>query len=240
MNNQDIIILILIFAILYLMYKTRNVESFTVSDDVNQAINDIYKADINAIRNLSNIATNIYNQGDLLTIPAKTTNTNDLIINGNITMNGNVNIVQFRGLIVIWSGAITDIPKGWALCDGQKYILDNNNLAIVDYTGTQTPDLRGRFILGSGQGTNLTNRVVNETGGLEKVTLTIDQMPVHSHSVNDAYFAEHSWPYNLGGSGDTDWDNGYYTRNINTGNTGGDNSHENMPPYYVLSYIMKL
>ena len=38
------------------------------------------------------------------------------------------------GLIIIWSGAIVDIPAGWVLCDG-------NN---------QTPDLRDRFVLGAG------------------------------------------------------------------------------------------
>ena len=39
-----------------------------------------------------------------------------------------------KGIIVMWSGADTDVPAGWVLCDG------TNN----------TPDLRGRFILGSG------------------------------------------------------------------------------------------
>lgn len=38
------------------------------------------------------------------------------------------------GLIIIWSGAIVDIPAGWVICDG-------NN---------QTPDLRDRFVLGAG------------------------------------------------------------------------------------------
>lgn len=37
-------------------------------------------------------------------------------------------------MIVIWSGAIVDIPAGWALCDG------NNG----------TPDLRNKFIIGAG------------------------------------------------------------------------------------------
>lgn len=39
-----------------------------------------------------------------------------------------------RHMIVIWSGAIVDIPAGWVLCDG------NND----------TPDLRGCFIIGAG------------------------------------------------------------------------------------------
>lgn len=39
-----------------------------------------------------------------------------------------------KNIIVLWSGAIADIPAGWALCDG------NNT----------TPDLRDRFIVGAG------------------------------------------------------------------------------------------
>ncbi len=77
-----IIIVLLIASNIYLIYKTRNIENlehFTVNDDVKQAINDIYKADINAIRNLSNFATELMNNNDSLTIPAKTTNVNDLV-----------------------------------------------------------------------------------------------------------------------------------------------------------------
>lgn len=39
-----------------------------------------------------------------------------------------------HGMIVLWQGAIVDIPNGWALCDG------NNG----------TPDLRNRFVVGAG------------------------------------------------------------------------------------------
>ncbi len=41
---------------------------------------------------------------------------------------------HFEGMIVMWSGAIVDIPSGWALCDGAN----------------DTPDLRNRFILAAG------------------------------------------------------------------------------------------
>lgn len=40
-----------------------------------------------------------------------------------------------KGMIVIWSGAIVDIPHGWALCDGTQ----------------GTPDLRERFVICAGQ-----------------------------------------------------------------------------------------
>lgn len=62
------------------------------------------------------------------------------------------------GLISMWSG--TNIPGGWALCDGQN----------------GTPDLRDRFIVGAGG-----DYSVGDTGGEAEVTLTTAQLPSHSH-----------------------------------------------------------
>lgn len=65
------------------------------------------------------------------------------------------------GVIVMWGGAIAAIPSGWALCDG------NNG----------TPDLRDRFVLGTGE-----TGEIGETGGNHSITLTIGQLPAHGHS----------------------------------------------------------
>lgn len=67
------------------------------------------------------------------------------------------------GGIIMWSGASNNIPDGWALCNGQN----------------GTPDLRGRFIVGAGG-----SYEVGNTGGQEKVTLTVEQLPTHSHGVS--------------------------------------------------------
>ena len=71
----------------------------------------------------------------------------------------------------MWSGS--SLPNNnWKLCDGTVH------------GSITTPDLRGRFVLGSGKGSGLTNRTVGDTGGVETVALTEAQMPSHSHDVS--------------------------------------------------------
>ena len=119
------------------------------------------------------------------------------------------------GAIIMWSGAANAIPTGYVLCNG------SNN----------TPDLRNRFIVGAGGGSNYN---VNDTGGADSVTLTVDQIPAHTHTYIDQYVAIDNgyrpWPAN---------NNDCAARNVNSGSTGGGQSHENRPPYYALCFIMK-
>jgi len=114
------------------------------------------------------------------------------------------------GTIVMWSGSVANIPQGWALCDGTN----------------GTPDLRDRFIVGAGGG-----YAVGATGGEAFHTLTVAEMPAHSHSVD---YANASGPFY--------WDKGVgaWQNTGNTGSTGGNQPHENRPPYYALCYIMKV
>ncbi len=79
------------------------------------------------------------------------------------------------GGIVAWTGSVP--PTGWALCDGQVA------------NGLRTPDLRGRFVLGLGNGAGLTERPLGQVGGLEAVALSWDQMPSHQHTFNPAPFS---------------------------------------------------
>jgi hypothetical protein len=127
-----IVIALLVASNIYLIYKTRHVEHFTVSDDIKQAINDIYKADINAIRNLSNFATEIKNNNDSLTIPAKTTNVSDLKVDGNIiaknNITSNVDIIADRNITA--TGDITSnssLKTKTSLCI-DDFCIDKNTL----------------------------------------------------------------------------------------------------------------
>jgi microcystin-dependent protein len=151
-------------------------------------------------------------------------------------------MVIITGMIVMWSGDEINIPTGWGLCNGQD----------------GRPDLRGRFILGSGQGSGLTNRTKGMTGGVERYALTVAEMPTHNHGITDPGHA-HNWTATRqeqgtddknytqelskgdAGAADTMSKN---TNSVTTGisiqNNGSGQAHENMPPFYVLAFIIKL
>jgi microcystin-dependent protein len=133
-----------------------------------------------------------------------------------------------RGMILIWRGEIKDIPQGWALCDGKN----------------DTPDLSGRFVIGINPSDNRTEskdendiqlnpRPYNSIGGRQTVTLSVEQMPNHSHQTGGNITSDMSGS-KYGGIV-TRYRSGLYTDAV-----GGNQPHDNMPPYYALAYIMKL
>lgn len=143
------------------------------------------------------------------------------------------------GAIVMWAGAINEIPAGWRLCDGTN----------------DTPNLSGRFVVGFAENDNDYNEI-GKTGGEKAVTLTKAQMPKHTHGVTIAEDGEHSHPLkvstlNSGVSGGQYLQGGNTTHNFETttdmggahshsatvSEEGNDSAHENRPPYYTLAYI---
>ena len=123
------------------------------------------------------------------------------------------------GMIILWSGAADAIPTGFVLCDG------NNS----------TPNLSGRFVVGYDASNG--DYDVDDTGGAENVTLTLNQIPAHKHDTtfdNKKYFpGGGSTSVSYGGAG------GYPADTFSMSNAGGGQSHENRPPFYALCYIMK-
>jgi len=137
------------------------------------------------------------------------------------------------GVILMWSGSISNIPSGWVLCDG------NNG----------TPNLQDRFVVGAGA-----NYTVDSTGGSANVTLTESEMPSHNHSGSTTTDGSHSHTYYTGrdnggtpgSSGSADSVDtastasaGDHNHSLSINSSGGDSAHENRPPYYALAYIMK-
>ena len=140
------------------------------------------------------------------------------------------------GMIIMYNS--TSAPSGWYLCDG------NNG----------TPDLRDRFIVGAGSSYSQGN-----TGGANSVTLSESQIPSHDHD-SSVSVSDPGHNHRLrGGADDADsgsyiaaGDNGSYlpsarmeqattgiSVSVSIHNEGGGGSHENRPPYYALTFIMK-
>ena len=198
---------------------------------VDERVNQIYLTDIDAIRNLSNVSKKLQSGG--LTIP------------GDLTVKGKLNYLP-KGTIVAYNG--TTAPPGWAICDGRD----------------GRPNLKGRFIYGYGGG-GRSNKWKNYSGA-EYVKLTEKQMPKHNHSLTINNGGKHthrqrackvddlrtpSAKYgNTAPVSDNNWgcydldlrtmEDGDHNHGHSMGKTGSSHSHENMPPYCVLLYIMKL
>lgn len=138
-----------------------------------------------------------------------------------------------KGAILMWSG--TNIPEGWALCDGTN----------------GTPNLKDRFIVGIGDRFG-NGKLKGITGGEEDHILNITELPSHTH-VQDPH------NHTIVMSTTVQPDHGHHTFNIPAnspsgsqgGNynvsgiatnqyTGGNSAHNNLPPYYALAFIVKL
>lgn len=165
---------------------------------------------------------------------------NQTVSNGGFFGDGAVPV----GGIILWSGSISDIPAGWALCNGQTL------------NGRLTPNLLDRFVVGAGA-----SYPVSNTGGAAVVALNEAQMPSHAHSYKDGYFTEGAagvfsggfyqllgsggvddyFGLRITGSASTDSDNNrIYWRPLTTNPSGGNQAHENRPPWYALAYIMRV
>lgn len=150
----------------------------------------------------------------------KYTTPNNSLISTNSS--GNINNISFVvGMIMIWDKA-TNIPTGWALCDGTT---------IGNYT---VPNLKSRFILGDS-----TNKPYpSQPGGEEQVILSTDTIPNHFHNVTRADPGSKCYSGGGCGGGWETIDSRSYNTNVRTSSNIGDGTaHNNMPPYYVLVYI---
>jgi microcystin-dependent protein len=150
------------------------------------------------------------------------------------------------------------VPTGWAACNGQLLSIAANS-ALFALIGTtfggngvstfQLPDLRGRTPFGSGSSTT----VQGEMNGTESVTLLLQQVPPHNHSVSvnsadgttqtpaGAYLAQNeprnmSTPFNVYAPFGT-----AVALNVNSVTVAGTSGpHENRQPSLVINYCIAL
>jgi len=150
-------------------------------------------------------------------------------------------------------------PAGWAFCQGQLMPISEND-ALFTLIGTTyggdgqetfgLPDLQGRIPVHAGTGQDGIPYQIGEKGGVETVTLTVNQIPAHNHvpvassvagtlpNPGDAIFA-------AGGGGEQMYST---PPTVPAGSlnaqailaTGGSQPHENLAPYLCISFILSL
>lgn len=148
-------------------------------------------------------------------------------------------------------------PRGWAFCDGTIMSIAQNTalFALLGTTyggnGQSTfalPDLRSRAVVGFGQGPGTSNYALGEQLGVEAVTLTVAQIPPHTHGLHVS-----------SAQGDTSSPSNNYLAKapLAIGNLygaganavmapgtialdGNSTPHNNLQPYLVLNYIIAL
>ena len=159
----------------------------------------------------------------------------------------------FIGEIRMFGGNFA--PVGWAFCSGQLMPISENdalfNLIGTTYGGDgQTtfalPNLQARLPMHMGTGAGLSPRTIGEMGGVETVTLSTQQIPIHNHAPQAlSTNGSQSTPQSGVWAGVT---TSIYTSNppdtaFNAtliGGTGGNQPHDNLMPYLAISFIISL
>jgi microcystin-dependent protein len=163
----------------------------------------------------------------------------------------------FIGEIRMFAGNFP--PNGWAFCEGQLIPISEND-ALFNLIGTTyggdgqetfaLPDLQGRIPMHAGTGSDGITYQLGEKGGVETVTLTVNQIPTHSHvpiaSANAGTVSSPSGAiFSACGTGEqiysTPPNPPASTMNANgILPTGGSQPHENMGPFLCINFILSL
>jgi microcystin-dependent protein len=164
-------------------------------------------------------------------------------------------VEPYLGEIRLFAG--TFAPAGWAFCDGQRlsiseydalYALIGTTYGGDGQTGFALPDLRGRWPVGTGSAPYGTV-TLGAQGGTERVTLTSTQVPTHTHVPLGAVAAATTgdptgavWAASSGPAFAVP-DGGVPPTTLAAdalAPVGGNQPHENRPPYLAVSYIIAL
>ena len=159
----------------------------------------------------------------------------------------------FVGEIRMFAGNFA--PRGWAFCDGQLLAVSQND-ALFSLLGTiyggdgrttfGLPDLRGRIPIHAGSGPGLSPRRLGAKAGTEQETLTVNQLPSHSHtmqasgdgadqrSASGNLFARTAFNSYSQGTPSSPMASNMIS------SVGGSRSHTNLQPYVCIHFIVAL
>ena len=171
----------------------------------------------------------------------------------------------FIAQIVMFGGNFA--PRSWAFCDGQLLPIAQNT-ALFSLLGTTyggdgrttfgLPDLRGRFPMHPGSGPGLSPRQLGQKSGTETTTLTVNQIPPHTHTGTGTVKVSGDAANTSDPTGNTLALAEAYSDQafpvspavplklradsveVTNANTGGGQSHSNMPPFQCVNFIIAL
>jgi microcystin-dependent protein len=142
-------------------------------------------------------------------------------------------------------------PAGWMFCEGQLLPISENE-TLFQLIGTTyggdgestfaLPDLRGRIPIHQGN-----EFILAQTGGVEEVTLTTQQIPIHTHAlIASTNFGNTAQPNNLILGASSTFD--LYVDSpatsamspLDIGPVGGSQPHTNFQPYLCVDFIISL
>ncbi len=154
-------------------------------------------------------------------------------------------------------------PRGWAFCNGATLQIAQNT-ALFSLLGTtyggngtttfQLPNLVGRAACNQGNGPGLTPRTLGESFGVNTVSLSANQIPQHSHTINAFIQGDATKRSNIPVAGAAlsslsiavnksfvaPPSNTNFAPEMLAGTTGGGLPHDNQQPYLGLNFCIAL
>lgn len=161
----------------------------------------------------------------------------------------------FVGEIRMFAGNFA--PRGWAFCDGQLLAVSQND-ALFSLYGTiyggdgrttfGLPDMRGRIPIHAGQGPGLSPRNLGSKAGTEQETVTINELPTHSHTFSGVNVqatetspgANETLAQSVGYDAYVPNQNATPMSNNTVSAVGGSRSHTNEMPFLCVNFIVAL
>jgi microcystin-dependent protein len=160
----------------------------------------------------------------------------------------------YIGEIKMFAGGFA--PRGYALCDGQLLAVSQYD-ALFSLLGTiyggdgrttfGLPDLRGRVPIHAGSGPGLTPRQIGSKSGTENVTLTLNEIPSHTHQpkASDDTNVGTDPAGNVTGHPVANIYRSPPDNNLNmatqaVANAGNSQKHTNLMPFQCINFIIAL
>ncbi|WP_225414651.1 phage tail protein [Stigmatella hybrida] len=149
------------------------------------------------------------------------------------------------------------LPAGWLPCDGSPIPAEYQEL-ITLLNSPNTPNLIGRTLIGAGNlsaaSTKQTDGLnpefsllgpllggslqISATGGESLHYLSQDEIPAHTHHINGTNFGVHQRSFSGADGANRPFENNPAYSLAGTDSTGGGKAHNNLQPYYAVTYII--